>query len=199
MVALAGGSAVTRKLRLWSGLVLFVFVATHLLNHALGVISLDAAEAGRLVSLAIWRNPVGTVLLYGALITHIVLVLLALYRARHLRLPRWEMVRLGLGLAMPFMLLPHIFGTRVLADATGFRDTYAYVVVGMWVEHPSSAVVQALLLIIAWTHGCMGVRWWLQFKPWYPRYRTYLRAAALILPTVALAGFAGIRREAARL
>ena len=188
----------TRKLRLWSGLVLFVFVGTHLLNHALGVFSLAAAETGRLVSLAIWRNPVGTVLLYGAFLTHIVLVLMALYRARHLRLPRWEMVRLGLGLAMPFMLIPHIFGTRILNEVTPeFRDTYAYVVVGMWVDHPESAVVQSLLLIIAWTHGCMGVRWWLQFKPWYPRYRAVLRAGALLLPTLALAGFAGIGRETA--
>src|SRR4051794_13437581 len=164
-----------RRLRLWSGLVLFVYVGTHLLNHALGVFSLDAAETGRLVFMAIWRNPVGTVLLYGALITHVVLVLLALFNARHLRLPRWEIVRLALGLAMPFMLISHIFGTRVLADVNQFKDTYAYVVVGMWVEHPTSAVVQSILLIVAWTHGCMGVRWWLQFKPWYPRYRAFLR------------------------
>ena len=40
--------------------------------------------------------------------------------------------------AMPFMLIPHIFGTRVLADMYQFRDTYAYVVVGMWVQHPRS-------------------------------------------------------------
>src|SRR5215218_2950578 len=108
-----------RRLRLWSGLILFVFVGTHLLNHALGVFSLDAAETGRLVFMAIWRNPVGTVLLYGALITHVVLVLMALYQARHLRLPRWEIVRLALGLAMPVMLVPHIFGTRILSEVTG--------------------------------------------------------------------------------
>ncbi|MFN8633401.1 MAG: adenylate/guanylate cyclase domain-containing protein [Chloroflexota bacterium] len=187
----------TRRLRLWSGLALFVFVGTHLLNHALGVFSLDAAEKGRLVFLAVWRNPLGSVVLYGALLTHVVLVLYALYNARHLRLPRWELVRLGLGLAMPFMLVPHIFGTHILSLVSGAEDTYAYVVVGMWVDHPSSAAIQALLLVIAWTHGCMGVRWWLQFKPWYPRYRSYLRAGALILPALALAGFAGVGRETA--
>lgn len=188
-----------RRLRLWSGLVLFVFVGTHLLNHALGLISLEAAEAGRLVFLGIWRNLLGSVLLYGALLTHVVLVLMALYQARHLRLPRWEVVRLGLGLAMPFMLIPHIFGTRVLADVFDVQDTYAYVVVGMWVLHPSSAPMQALLLVIAWAHGCMGVRWWLQFKPWYPRYRAWLRAGALLLPILALAGFSAIGRETALL
>src|SRR5436190_1938296 len=100
---------------------------------------------------------------------------------------------------MPFMLVPHIFGTRVLSQLTGFQDTYSYVVVGMWVQHPSSAVIQAVLLIVVWAHGCMGVRWWLQFKPWYPRYRTILRAVALLLPALALAGFAGIGRETALL
>jgi adenylate cyclase len=178
---------------------MFVFIVTHLLNHSLGIISIDAAEAGRLVFLAIWRNPVGTIVLYGALITHVVLVLMTLYQARHLRLPRWEVVRLAFGLAIPFMLVPHIFGTRILSQFTDFEDTYSYVVVGMWVQHPSSAATQALLLLIAWTHGCMGVRWWLQFKPWYPRYRTVLRAVALLLPTIALAGFAGIGRETALL
>ena len=36
-----------RRLRLWSGLVLFVYVATHLANHSLGLISLEAMEGGR--------------------------------------------------------------------------------------------------------------------------------------------------------
>ena len=33
------------RLRLWSGCVLFTYVATHLVNHALGLVSLDAMEA----------------------------------------------------------------------------------------------------------------------------------------------------------
>jgi adenylate cyclase len=188
-----------RRLRLWSGLIIFVFVCTHLLNHALGNISLGAAETGRLVFAAVWENPLGALVLYGALLTHVGLVLLALYQARHLRLPRWELARLGLGLVMPFLLIPHIFGTKVLSVTYGFTTTYAYVVSGMWVEHPTSALIQAVLVLVAWTHGCMGLRWWLQFQPWYPRYRTVLRAAALLVPTLALAGFAGIGREAALL
>ncbi|MCC6179962.1 MAG: adenylate/guanylate cyclase domain-containing protein [Chloroflexi bacterium] len=188
-----------RRLRLWSGLVLYVFVATHLLNHALGLISLRAAEDGRLIFLAVWRNPPGTALLIGALLVHVGLVLWALYQQRHLRLPRWEIVRITLGLAMPLLLVPHLFGTMVLARAFDVQDTYAYVVVGMWALHPSSAVIQSLLVVIAWTHGCMGVHWWLRFKPWYPRYLPTLRAAALLLPTLALLGFAEMGKETAAL
>ena len=35
------------RLRLWSGYVLFIYVVTHLLNHALGLISLRVLEEGR--------------------------------------------------------------------------------------------------------------------------------------------------------
>ena len=114
-----------RRLRLWSGLILFVFVGTHLLNHALGVISLGAAEAGRFVFMTIWRNSVGSLLLYGALITHIALVLMALYQARHLRLPRWEIVRLALGLAMPLTMVGIAVPTHFL---TGLDWTTSFLI-----------------------------------------------------------------------
>ncbi len=59
-----------RRLRLISGLTLFVFLASHLINHALGLISLPVLEAGREVFLAIWRNLPATLWLYGALAIH---------------------------------------------------------------------------------------------------------------------------------
>ena len=55
-----------KRLRLGSGLVLFAYVALHFLNHALGLISLPAAEGGRDVFLFVWRGWLGTVALYGA-------------------------------------------------------------------------------------------------------------------------------------
>ena len=190
---------IARRLRLWTGLVLFAFVATHLLNHALGLVSLEAAEAGRLVFLSFWRGPVGTALFYPSLVGHVGLVLWAIYQRRHLRLPPAEIVRLGLGLVMPLMLVPHIFGTRVLADTFGFRDTYAYVVVGMWALHPSSALIQSVLLIVAWVHGCMGIHFWLSLKPWYPRVRWPLYSAALLLPILSLLGFFELGMELGQL
>jgi adenylate cyclase len=63
------------RLRLASGLVLMAFAASHFANHALGVVSLEAMERGREVFVAVWRSPLGTLLLYGALLLHIGLVL----------------------------------------------------------------------------------------------------------------------------
>jgi hypothetical protein len=65
---------------LWPGLVLFSYVATHLANHALGLLSLAAMDSGRQWFLAVWRYPIGSVMLYGALSGHVALALSALYQ-----------------------------------------------------------------------------------------------------------------------
>ena len=42
-----------RDLRLLSGIVMLIYIAVHLANHALGLISLDVAEAGLRVAVTI--------------------------------------------------------------------------------------------------------------------------------------------------
>ena len=54
------------RIRLWSAYVLFFYVVTHLLNHALGLISLRVLELGRVWFVFIWQNPLGQLALYGA-------------------------------------------------------------------------------------------------------------------------------------
>ena len=79
-------SVTIRGLRLGTGLILFVYVVTHLINHSLGLISLEAMESGREYFLLVWRNPVGSVLLLGSLLAHMMLALDAIYRRRRLKL-----------------------------------------------------------------------------------------------------------------
>ncbi len=43
----------------------------HLLNHALGLISLQAMESGRWLFITVWRNPLGSALLFGAMLVHL--------------------------------------------------------------------------------------------------------------------------------
>ncbi|MFO1087600.1 MAG: adenylate/guanylate cyclase domain-containing protein, partial [Reyranellaceae bacterium] len=87
------------RLRLWSGYVLFFYVVTHLLNHALGLISLRVLETGHAWFALIWQNPIGETALYGALFAHFFLALWSLYRRRALRLSTWEWTQWGLGAA----------------------------------------------------------------------------------------------------
>src|SRR5260221_8312728 len=100
-----------RRARLISGLVLFTYVLTHLLNHALGLISLDALDLGRRVFIGFWRTRPVTLVLYAAILTHLSLALWSIYRRRSLRMPAWEASQLLLGLSIPPLLLQHVFGT----------------------------------------------------------------------------------------
>jgi adenylate cyclase len=76
-----------RRTRLITGLTLLAYLATHLLNHALGLISLEAMEIGRLWFLAFWRNPLVTAALYASFLVHFGLALWSLYQRHHLRMP----------------------------------------------------------------------------------------------------------------
>ena len=62
-----GDQQTVRRLRLACGWVLFTYVSLHLVNHALGNISWQTMENGAAVAEWIWRSPLGTVALYGAL------------------------------------------------------------------------------------------------------------------------------------
>lgn len=180
---------VIRRLRLGSGLVLFAYVSTHLLNHAAGLVSLDALEMTRRVFVWVWRLPALTLALYGALWIHIALAFVALYRRRSLRMPPWEAAQLLLGLSIPPLLFIHVLGTRVAHTFYGLEDLYAYVLLVQWVFSPGYALQQVAVLLIAWLHACIGLHFWLRLRPWYPRALPYLYSAALLVPVLALVGF----------
>jgi adenylate cyclase len=184
-----------RRIRLCTGLVLFTYVTTHFLNHALGLISLEAMEAGRGWFLALWRNPFGTAALYGSLATHFGLALYSLYRRQHLRMPQWEALQLVLGLLIPPLLVAHVIGTRLAHEWVGVNDSYTLIVLTLWKANPESGLKQAVAVAIAWTHGCIGLHFWLRLRSWYPRLLPLFFGLALLLPLLALLGFAEAGRE----
>ena len=186
------------RLRLWSGCVLFSYVTLHLANHALGLISLDAMETGRTWFLTIWRNPLGTAVLYASFIVHPLNAFWVLYRRRTLRMPAWESTQLLLGLTIPPLLAAHFVGTRLAHDWYGQEDAYHRVALVFWELRPSVGLRQSIVLTVAWLHGSIGIHFWLRLRPWYPRAQPALLAVAVLLPALALLGFADGGREAAR-
>lgn len=178
-----------RRLRLISGLVLFAFVSGHLLNHSLGLVSLEALEAGRGVFLGVWRSWPGTVLLYGAFLTHILLALWALATLPSLKVGWGEGLRLLLGFAVPAMLLIHVLGTRLAHELYGMNDNYAANLRLFFDLRPELGVKMVVLLLAVWIHVVLGLYYWLRLKPWFARWRQILFAGALLLPTLALAGY----------
>ena len=178
---------------------LFSYVATHLANHALGLISLAAVQGGQVWFLRLWRNPLGTTALYGALLTHALLALWFLYERRTLRMPFWQTVQVALGLSIPPLLLSHIVGTRLAYTLFGTDSSYTRVLLVQWYLSPEVGLRQAVTLVLVWIHGCMGVHFWLRFQPWYRRATPLLFSCALLVPVLALLGFAEGGREVSRL
>ena len=184
-----------KRLRLGSGFVLIAYVATHFLNHALGLISLPAAENGREVFLFVWRSWIGTVVLYGSFSVHIGLALWAIFRRRTLRMHAWEWMQLLMGLCIPLLLVEHVVGTRIVHELHGTHDTYTYVTLALWVWGPDKGVVQSALLIIAWVHGCIGLHYWLRLRRWYLERAPWFLVGAVVVPVLGLLGFNQLGHE----
>ena len=199
MASARSGAAVVRQTRLWMGLVLFTYLTTHFLNHALGLISLDAMAAGREWFLLLWRSRAGTVALYTALFVHLALAYWSLYRRRTLRMPGWEALQLSLGLTIPLLLVWHVVGTRLAHELADTRDSYTLVVLSIWYLDPTAGWRQSITLIVAWLHGCIGLHFWLRLRPWYSRWARALYTGCLLLPVLAWLGFAEAGREITRL
>src|SRR5689334_211007 len=192
------GAAVVRQTRLWLGLVLFTYLTTHFLNHALGLISLDAMMAGRDWFVLLWRSRAGTLALYTALLGHLFLAYWSLYRRRTLRMPGWEALQLSLGLTIPLLLVWHVVGTRLAHEVAGTRDSYTLVVLSLWQLDPVAGLRQSIVLVVAWLHGCVGLHFWLRLRPWYGRHARLIYSVLLLLPVLALLGFAEAGREIGR-
>jgi adenylate cyclase len=185
---------IERRLRLATGLTIACFILGHFLNHSLGVVSVDAMDRVRAVLAGWWRSAPGTVILYGALLTHFALALVSLYRRTTLRMPFWEAAQLVLGLLIPPLLVGHVVGSRFAWYLLGHNVNYERVIGLLWSDS-WSAIRQSILLLIVWGHFCIGIHYWLRIQRWYPAVQPLIFAAALLVPAMALAGFAAAGNE----
>src|SRR5262245_7198609 len=193
MHVLARGDLLQR-LRLASGLVLFTFAATHFLNHALGLVSLDAMQAMQAWRKVVTRSWIGSGLLLAAFLIHILLALYKISRRLTWKLPLWEAAQILSGLCIPLFLITHVVYNRGAATLAGTDDTYTYELGNIW---PRQAWEHAGLLLVVWAHGCIGMHYWLSLASWYGRVRPVLFALAVALPVSGLAGFTVAGREVA--
>ncbi len=183
------------KLRLWSGIIVYVFVCMHLLNHSLGILSIDAMERGRAVFILLWRNPVGTFLLYSSFLIHLSLVLITLANRKTLKMSFGESLQTGFALVFPFGLILHIMGTRGLHELFNFEDTYQNELYTLYVDQIQYGIMNSILIVLVWFHGTVGLYFWLRFKGWFQKKISYLYALVIILPVTAFSGFVGGGRE----
>src|SRR6516164_1866539 len=167
------------RLRLISALIMLAFVICHLTAHWFLLVSIDAAEPVLTVLMYPWRTGLGTGILIAAFVVHYANALWSIYIRRSLRLNRWELTQLGLGLCIPILLMVHVVGTRIAETTLGVTPSYNNVFIGQWLHRPWLAAVQMTALLAVWIHACIGIHYWLRALFIY----------GLLLPTLALAGY----------
>lgn len=178
-----------RQVRLASGLVLFAYLVSHFLNHALGNVSMDALAAGVRYHMAFWQFLPVAIVFYTAVLVHTGLGIWALYERRQFRWKAIEPLQLALGLSVPALIVAHIVGARLGQALQGHEILYPQILFAYWIAFPPYRLwLMLAVMITAWVHGCIGLYFWLRMKTFYRRAAPFLLAVAVLIPTLAMLG-----------
>jgi adenylate cyclase len=178
-----------RQIRLASGTVLFAYLVSHFLNHALGNISMEALASGVYLHTLFWQSLPVTIVFYTACLVHTALGVWALYERRQFRWKAIEPLQLVLGLSIPALIITHMVGVRLGHTLFGHEKLYPQVFFAYWIAWPASKMwMMFAVLVISWTHGCIGLYFWLRMRAFYKVAAPFLLAAAVLIPTLAMLG-----------
>ncbi|MBR1245452.1 adenylate/guanylate cyclase domain-containing protein [Bradyrhizobium sp. AUGA SZCCT0169] len=178
-----------RQVRLATGVVLFAYLISHFVNHALGNISMEALASGVYWHTLFWHSLPVTLVFYAACLIHTGLGIWALYERRQFRWKAIEPLQLVLGLSIPAMIITHVIGVRLGYSLYGHEILYPQVFFAYWISWPPLKMWMLFaVLVISWTHGCIGLYLWLRMKALYKTAAPYLLAAAVLIPTLAMLG-----------
>src|SRR5690349_16798213 len=108
-----------RQVRLVCGVILFAYLVSHFLNHALGNVSMNALATGVYYHTAFWQFLPVAIVLYTAMLLHFTLGVWALYQRRQFSWKTTEPLQLVLGLSIPALVASHIVGARLALTLFG--------------------------------------------------------------------------------
>lgn len=185
---------ILRAVRICSGLFLLAFVTSHLTNLSFGLISIDAMDAARPYLSGFWTGPITGTLLFASLLSHFFLGLWAIYVRPTLRTNTQDIVQLLTGVLVVPLLATHAIGIAMAANA-GLNLGYADAIRLFWLGAPTIGLLQVVMLSVVWVHGCAGLFTWLRSKENAGRLLYWLYLFAVIVPVVALLGYAEAGRE----
>src|SRR3954468_19931867 len=177
-----------RQIRLASGVVLFAYLVSHFLNHALGNISMEALASGVYWHTLFWYSLTLMLVFYAACLVHTGLGVWALYERRQFRWKAIEPLQLVLGLSIPLLILAHVVGIRLGRTLFDHEKLYPQELFLFWIGSPDRLWPMLAVLVIAWVHGCIGLYFWLRMKAFFKRAAPFLLAAAVLIPTLAMLG-----------
>jgi adenylate cyclase len=177
-----------RQVRLVSGMVLFAYLISHFLNHALGNISMEALARGVRIHMLFWQFLPVAIVFYVACLVHTGLGIWALYERRQFRWKAIEPIQLVLGLSIPALIIAHIIGVRLGQTLFGHQKLYPQELYLFWVASSYRLQLMFTVMVVAWVHGSIGLYFWLRMKAFYRWAAPFLLAAAVLIPTLAFLG-----------
>ncbi|WP_407152651.1 adenylate/guanylate cyclase domain-containing protein [Bradyrhizobium sp. ORS 86] len=177
-----------RQVRLVSGAIMFAYLVSHFLNHALGNISMEALAIGVHYHTEFWQFLPVAIVFYGACLVHTALGIWALYQRREFRWRAIEPLQLVLGLSVPMLIIVHIVGVRLGQTLFRQEKLYPQELYTFFIASPGRLWLMLAVLVIAWVHGCIGLYFWFRLRPFFKRAAPFLLAAAVLIPTLAMLG-----------
>lgn len=177
-----------RQIRLVCGLILFAYLISHFLNHALGNISVEAMAWGLRYHLLFWQFPPVVIVFYTAVLLHGGLGIWAFYERRQFRWRAIEPMQLVLGLSIPALIAAHVIGTRLGHSLFAHDRFYPQVLHGYFATMSLRFGSTMSVLVISWVHGCIGLYFWLRMRTFFRRAAPFLLAVAVLVPVLALLG-----------
>ena len=189
---------IIRQLRIYTGSLLFFYALTHLLNHSVNVVSIEAADFVRENYFHfIWKTPVAYFLLYASLAIHIILGFYSILTKKSFKITGREWIQILFPVLALLVLLQHIAGGFLL---TRFEVDIKYSLLYALLssdpnELVAGAVLFSLMVIFIWVHGVIGIHGLLKFNfKSYQRYMFGFKFIYWFVPIGAVLGFiAGLR------
>ena len=189
------------RVRLYSGVVLFVYAITHLLNHSLNVFSLEAASyAKEHYFRPIWKSQVGTIALYGSFIVHVPLGLMSIISRKSFKISTREWLQIIFIILALFVFVQHVASmyllTRTFESQLPYEVLYSFVLFDPN-EIVVSTIFYTLMTVFIWVHGSIGIHSALTFrmKSYSKNFRKFL-IIYLGVPILGLFGFwAGLKEQ----
>ncbi len=177
-----------RQVRLVTGAIMFAYLVSHFLNHALGNISTEALAIGVHYHTEFWQFLPVAIVFYTACLVHTALGIWALFQRREFHWKAVEPLQLALGLSIPMLIVVHVVGVRLGQTLYGHEKLYPQELYTFFIASPVRLWLMLAVLVIAWVHGCIGLYFWLRMRPFFQRTAPFLLAAAVLIPTLAMLG-----------
>lgn len=199
-------STIIRKIRIFSGVILFAYVLMHLSNHSLNIFSIDLADNIRERYFAvIWQHPVGLVLLYLSLFAHLILGFSSVLTRKSFKMSVKDWVQIIFPILALLFLAQHIAASFIITKIFGGSETYSLLFAAIGSGEKSvmimDAVFYSLMTVFIWTHGVIGLDAYLKQQAvhhgkysFYMNYPSFFKFVYWIIPIGAVLGWlSGLR------